>query len=413
MQLNILAWRSLSRNRRRTLITGFSIAFGIFLAVTFTGSGDYSYTSMIDTGAMMGQGHVSVAAAGYNARPALSRWLPDPGPAMEAARGQAGVSGVYPRIMGQGMFAAGARNVGAVFLAVDPAREHAGHNFFVRSIVEGELFAEGDGRGAVIGAGMAEKLNLRPGKKVILTVTDRDGQLTSELFRVSGIFRTGDRAADSGFVLLPLDRVRRTLGYGSGGVTFVAVYLDDQRSANGVARELTRGLVSRQDVEVLTWRETQPDLSGLIAVDRLFNYLLQLLVGMIIAAGILNTMLMSVLERRRELGIMMALGMTPAQIVRLVLIESFWLGCLGVAMGIVLTAPWFHYMSQTGIDLSRLIGEEYSAGGVLVDPVMKMRLYRESGAAILAAVFMLTLAAAVYPAFRAGGIMPVDVIKEK
>jgi len=311
------------------------------------------------------------------------------------------------------MFAAGARNVGAVFLAVDPAREHAGHNYFVRSIVEGELFAEGDGRGAVIGAGMAEKLNLRPGKKVILTVTDRDGQLTSELFRVSGIFRTGDRAADSGFVLLPLDRVRRTLGYGTGGVTFVAVYLDDQRRVNEVAAELALRLTSRQDVEVLTWRETQPDLSGLIAVDRLFNYLLQLLVGMIIAAGILNTMLMSVLERRRELGIMMALGMTPGQVVRLVLIESFWLGCLGVVMGIVLTAPWFHYMSQTGIDLSRLIGQEYSAAGVLVDPVMKLRLYRESGAAILAAVFTLTLAAAVYPAIRAGRIMPVDAIKEK
>jgi len=411
VQLNMLAWRSLSRNRRRTLITGFSIAFGIFLAVTFTGSGDYSYTSMIDTGAAMGQGHASVAAVGYNARPALSRWLPDPGPAMEIARGQA--AGVYPRIMGQGMFAAGARNVGAVFLAVDPAREHAGHNYFVRSIVEGELFAEGDGRGAVIGAGMAEKLNLRPGKKVILTVTDRDGQLTSELFRVSGIFRTGDRAADSGFVLLPLDRVRRTLGYGTGGVTFVAVYLDDQRRVNEVAAELALRLTSRQDVEVLTWRETQPDLSGLIAVDRLFNYLLQLLVGMIIAAGILNTMLMSVLERRRELGIMMALGMTPGQVVRLVLIESFWLGCLGVVMGIVLTAPWFHYMSQTGIDLSRLIGQEYSAAGVLVDPVMKLRLYRESGAAILAAVFTLTLAAAVYPAIRAGRIMPVDAIKEK
>lgn len=413
MQCNILAWRTLSRNRRRTLITAFSIAFGIFLAVTFTGSGDYSYTSMIDTSAAMGLGHVSMEAVGYNARPALSRWFPDPDPVMELAGRQSTVTGVYPRIMGQAMFAAGAKNVGGMFLAIDPSRENAGHNFFIRSIVEGELFAESAGRGAVIGAEMAEKLNLRPGKKVILTVTDRDGQLTSELFRVSGIFRTGDRAADSGFVLLPLDRLRRTLGYENSGVTLVALYLDDQRRGSRVGRELARRVSFRQDIEVLAWHETQPDLAGLIAVDRLFNYLLQLLVGLVIGAGIMNTMLMSVLERRREFGIMMALGMAPAQVVRLVLIESFWLGCLGVAMGTALTVPWFYYMSVTGIDLSGLIGDEYSAGGVLVDPVLKLRLYKESGAAILVTVFVLTLAASVYPARRAGKIMPVDTMKEK
>ena len=144
----------------------------------------------------------------------------------------------------------------------------------------------------------------------------------------------------------------------------------------------------------------------------MFNYLLQLLVGLVIAAGIMNTMLMSVLERTRELGIMMALGLTPAQVVRLVLIESFWLGCLGVLIGIIVTAPWFYYMSETGIDLSRHVGEDYSAGGVLVDPVMKLRLFKESGLAILVTVFLLTMTAAVYPAIRAGRIMPVDSIKE-
>ena len=266
--------------------------------------------------------------------------------------------------------------------------------------------------GAVIGAGMAEKLNLRPGKKLILTVTDRSGQLASELFRVSGIFRTGERQADSGVVLLPLDRMRQTLDYGKSGVTLVAVCLDDLRRVPAAARALSAGLADSEEMEVLTWQETRPDLAGLIAVDRLFNSLLQLLVGLVIAAGIMNTMLMSVLERKRELGIMMALGMTPAQVMRLVVVESCWLACLGVVMGAVLTAPWYYYMSGTGIDLGRFVGEDYSAGGVLVDPVMKLRLYGESGLAILAAVFALTLAAAVYPARRAGTILPVEAMKE-
>jgi len=126
----------------------------------------------------------------------------------------------------------------------------------------------------------------------------------------------------------------------------------------------------------------------------------------------MNTMLMSVLERTREFGIMMALGMSPGQVVRMVMVESFWLGCLGVLLGIVLTAPWFYFMSHTGLDLSRFMGEDYSAGGVVVDPVMKLRLFRESALAILAAVFLLSSAAGVYPAIRAGKTLPVEAIKE-
>jgi ABC-type lipoprotein release transport system permease subunit len=407
-----MAWRTLSRNRRRTLITSLSVAFGIFLAVTLTGSGDYSYTNMINTSTIMGLGHVSIAEEGYNDRPSLSRWLRDAGPIRAAAAGLPLVSGAYPRIMGQAMFAAGAKSAGGMFMGIDPVLEGTHHNFFLRSIVDGALFAEADGRGALIGAEMAKKLNLRPGRKMVITVTDKDGELTSELLRISGVFRTGDHAADSSIVLVPLDRLRRTLGYGPGGATLVAVYTDDLRQVADIRATLAARPAHSGELEVLTWRETQADLAGLIAVDRLFNYLMQLLVGLVIAAGIMNTMLMSVLERRREFGIMLAVGMAPSRVVRLVLVESLWLGCLGVVLGVVLTAPWFYYMSRTGIDLSGLVGEDYSAGGVLVDPVLKLRLFRESALAILASVFLLTLAAGIYPAIRAGRVLPAQSIKE-
>ena len=259
---------------------------------------------------------------------------------------------------------------------------------------------------------MAKKLNLRLGKKLIVTVTDKDGQLTSELLRVSGLFKTGDLAADSSIVLAPLGRMQETLNYGENGVSFVAFYVDDLRSVKDVQKQIVGSLNNDGNMEVLSWRKTQPDLSGLIAVDRLFNYLMQLLVGLVIAAGIMNTMQMSVLERTKEFGIMMAVGMAPGQVVRLVLIESFWLGCMGLCMGIILSTPWFIFMSKTGIDMSGLIGEDYSAGGVLVEPVFKLRLFKESAFFILAAVFLLTMAASVFPAFRAGKIMPVDTIKE-
>lgn len=412
MKLNLMAWRTLSRNKRRTFITSFSIAFGIFLAVTFTGSGDYSYTSMINTSAIMGLGHITIASEGYNERPSLSRRLRDTVLVQEKVRQLSRVEGSYPRIMGQAMFAAGAKSVGGAFMGLDPEKETAVHNFFLRSIVKGEMFDDRDGRGAVIGVEMADTLNLGLGKKIIVTVTDKDGELTSELLRISGLFNTGDHAADSSIVLAPLGRMQQTLNYGKDGVSFVAVYVDDLRSVDGVQNELAGSLAGGREIEILPWRKTQPDLSGLIAVDRLFNYLMQLLIGLVIAAGIMNTMQMSVLERTREFGIMMAVGMEPKQVVRLVLVESFWLGCLGIVMGVVLTTPWFIYMRNTGIDLSGLVGDDYSAGGVLVDPVMKLTLFKESAFFILLTVFLLTLAASVYPAIRAGRILPVDTIKE-
>jgi ABC-type lipoprotein release transport system permease subunit len=259
---------------------------------------------------------------------------------------------------------------------------------------------------------MAEKLNLRLGKKLIFTLTDKDGELVSELGRVSGIFRTGDDSVDGGVVLLPLALVRKGLNYEPEAASLVAIFLSDHRAAKTVQGKLAGLWAARPEIGVLRWQESQPDLAGLIKVDRLFNYLLQFLVGLVIAAGIMNTLLMSVMERRREFGIMMALGMMPGQVVRLVLLESCWLGILGLILGMIITTPWFLYMARIGIDFSSQIGDDYSAGGVLVDPVLKFRLYRESALWIATAVFSLTMVAGIFPAFKAGRTTPVENLKQ-
>jgi ABC-type lipoprotein release transport system permease subunit len=320
------------------------------------------------------------------------------------------VLAVYVRIMVQAIFYSGAKSVGGMFLALDPDKENTEHNFFLNAINQGSFFTESDGRGVVIGAKMAEKLNLRLGKKMIYTMTDKDGEIISEISRVKGIFVTGDDSIDSTIVLLPIDRVRAALRYENDAASLIAVFISDQRDANHM-QQLLNTTLQKPELEVLTWEQTQADLAGLIAIDRAGNYLMQFLVGLLIAAGIVNTMLMSVLERTREFGMMMAVGMSPRQVVRMILIESFWIGIAGLTLGIVITAPWYFYMSYSGIDLSILIGEDYSAGGVLVDPVMKLKLFKESAFVILASVFCLAIAAGLYPAWKAGRIPPVASIR--
>ncbi len=412
MQLGTMAWRNLMRNKRRTVITAFSVAFGVLLSVTFTASGDYAYTNMINTSAVMGLGHLTVEHPDYQDTPTLDKRLLDAEAVQQRVLQAPGITGAQIRIMGQAMFASGAKSVGGTFIAIDPTQETSAHNIFLRTLVEGQCFSGAEEHSVVVGTKMAEKMNLRLGKKLIFTMTDKNGELVSELSRVSGIFKTGDDSVDAGVVLLPLALVRKALGYEPKAASLVAIFLGDHRAAKTIQGMLAKLWSQRPEIAVFTWQESQADLAGLIAVDRLFNYLLQFLVGLVIAAGIMNTLLMSVMERRREFGIMMALGMMPGQVMRLVLVESCWLAILGLVLGVVITTPWFLYMARIGLDFSGQIGEDYSAGGVLVDPVMKFRLYKESAMCIAAAVFSLTIVAGIFPAFKAGRMTPVENLKQ-
>lgn len=410
MNLVTLSWRNLWRRKRRTLITASSIAFGVLLAVTFTGTGDYGYTNMINASANMGLGHITLEAPSYNLSPSLDKFISHTAEMQQRLREVPGVSDVMVRIMGQAMFASARKSIGGMFLAIDPTNESAQHNLFIRSIVEGELFAAPGDRGIVIGSKMAQKLGLKLGKKLVYTTTDINGEIVSNIARVSGIFKTGVIEVDAAMVLLPIDSVAETINYKKGDATLLAVIIRDQRYTDSVLQSVKQAL-SGYDVEALSWQQTQPDLSGIIAMDRSSNYVSQILVGLLIAAGILNTMLMSVIERSREFGVMMAVGMSPSVLFRLVITESLWLAILGLVLGILITAPWFYYLYYTGIDFSGALGDDYSAGGVLIDPVMRIRLYRESVIAILGGVFLLTLASGLYPAWRATRVPPVESLK--
>lgn len=410
MKLGKIAWRNLWRRKRRTLITGISIGFGVMLAVTFTGTGDYGYTNMINTSAIMGLGHVTIEPHGYNQTPSLDKRLRKTGQIRERVLAMPGVSDAIVRITGQAMFASASKTIGGMFMGIDPAQESPEQNLLIRSLVQGEVFSGKDSRGVVVGSKIAEKLNLRIGKKLVYTTTDVNGEIVSEIARVAGIFTTGVNEVDGGMVLLPINSVRTTLHYDAQDATLLAVIINDQRYAERMRDTISLAEGDPQ-IEVLSWQQTQAEMAGIITMDRSGNYISQFLIGLLIAAGILNTLLMSVLERTREFGVMMAVGMSPRTLFMLVVVESLWLAIIGIVIGIIITAPWYAYLYYVGLDFSGAIGEDYSAGGILVDPLIRIRLYKESIIAILSGVFSLTLLAGLYPAWRAGRIPPVESLK--
>jgi len=411
LDLARMAWRNLWRSRRRTLITAFSIAFTFFLAVIVIGMNDGSWGGVIDTAARIGGGHVTVQHPEYLDEPTLSRTVKGTSSKIERLRRLPHVVDALPRITGQAMLSTAADSFGAGFIAYDPAVEGPATLSILEAVTEGELLESASDGGIILGDRLARNLGARLGSKVVYTLTDRTGDIVSGLARVSALVHTGSPAVDLGLCFLPIDAMRRTLGYAPDEASQVAVFLDDQRRSDAmvaaVAATLEDGSVA------LSWKETHPDLSSFILMKRGGGTFFAALILVLCAAGIFNTLFVSVMERMREFGILLAIGFSPGMLVALVLWESLWLGLVGLAGGAALTAYPYHYLATTGLDVSEVYAGAQSAdvAGVAMSLVIRIGLYPQNLATIALVALMATLAAGLYPAYRAAAARPVETIR--
>ena len=411
MNLTETAWRNIWRHRRRTLITLSSIALATMLAILMTGMQDASWRDVIDVAARMGGGHVTLQHPDYLDKPALSRTVTDGTDKTKLALEDGNVRRVVSRIVGQTLLSTSRDSFGAGFIAFDPAVEDVETLSILEAIAKGRNFESADEGGILLGSRLAANLGAALGKKVVYTMTDRTGQIVTGLARVSGIIRTGSPSVDLGLCLFPIDSIRATLGFGDDEAIQVALFLDDNRKSAQVARRMNALFGS--ETAALTWKETQPDLESFIAMKKGGMIVFEALILILCGAGIFNTLFVSVMERLREFGILIAVGFQPSRLFILVMLESLWLGLLGLVLGVFFVAWPYYYLSRTGIDFSALYADQQSidVAGVGMSMVMKVGIYPESATAIALAVLAATLFSGLYPAWRAGRVEPVDSIK--
>jgi ABC-type lipoprotein release transport system permease subunit len=408
--LRSIAWRNLWRNRRRTVVTLSSIAFGVLLAGTLTGMADWRWTEVINLGARMGAGHVTLQHPEFLDLPSLGRTVRWSDVDRDALLANPGVARTVMRVSGQVMLATAGESLAASFVAFDPAVEDENTLSMLPNVVEGEMLPRATGRGIVLGERLAELLGTRLGRKVVYTVTDKNGEIVSELARVTGIVRTGAPSVDARLCLLPIGTIREVLGYAADEGTQIAVFLEDHRESYAMAARLGTTFDSR--VAAVTWAELQPDLAGFIAIKVGGMIFMELLILLLIGAGIFNTLFMSVMERLREFGILMAIGFSPGRLFRLVMWESLWLGIVGIVVGVVVTAWPYWALATKGIDLSGLAGDaNFEIAGGVMEPVLRVAIYPENALYIAAVILGATLLAGLYPAWRAGRVVPVESIK--
>jgi ABC-type lipoprotein release transport system permease subunit len=406
-----LAWRNLWRNKRRTLITISSICFGLVLAIVFIGLGDGTYGTMIDSAARLGSGHVTLENPGYRKALLTRLTLQSIDEAVKRFEGIKEIEGWAPRILGQAMLSTSYGSVGAAFIGVNPEQEKE-TTLFIDKIIEGTYLQDSEGRGTLIGKKMAERLKVSIGSKMVITANNLNGEIAGELLRVVGIFKTGSKMIDGYIFQIPLNRARKLLGMSQEEVTQLAIFIENQRDTDRVIEKLKKNLSGLEKVAVLSWREIMPELASYVDLDGASNYILQIIIFTIIAAGILNTILMSVLERQFEFGVLLSLGMKPLNLLFLVLAESTLLGLLGVTVGTALGLACNQYFTVKGFDMTLFTRENIDISGIALDPVLHSDLYPDHLIIITVLVFLITIAVGIYPAVKAARSVPIEVLKK-
>jgi ABC-type lipoprotein release transport system permease subunit len=278
---------------------------------------------------------------------------------------------------------------------------------YAHQVVKGAAPASGDARGLLVGEELARHLHLQVGSKVKVMVQRADGELGAELFKVRGIFHAITSGLSRHRVLL--DRPAAAQLAGVHGAHQIVIQLDHAADADTLAPRLEAALGG--EVEVRTYSQLFPIFKALEAYADSFIVYASIFVYLLVGLGILNTTLMSVLERTREFGVMQALGTRPAGVLAIVLAESFWIGSIAIVFGLALGLGLTWYGSTTSLlDYSKVMGEGMETGGVVMRSAFVTRFSPTQGAKAAAAVYVMALLVGLFPAWRVSRMRPVEAL---
>ena len=405
MDLFKLAWKNIWRNRRRTIITLTAIAFSIMLVQAVHNLSYGVYAGMVDSGVRAGSGHIAVYRNNYlESRDEILHFRD--GSLVDDIAMIDGVEQVLPRLYIPALAQSSRESRGVLLIGVDPARERQ-INPFLKALPADGMIRSADSRDAVVGSRLLNELQIRPGQKFVVTAQHEDGTLHSELLRVRGVVSSGMKDIDSSLILVGRGRAALLTG-NSGSVHELAVILSDARLEKTVHRQIAAKLPADQDILAVSWEKAMPNLANAIKLDYASQKFIFIIILLIVTIGVINTLLMSVMERMREFGVILAIGSKPMTLRTLIMLEAVIMGLLAAAIGTILGSLATWYLVAVGIDLAELVPDTLEFGGVVFDPVMRASWDPAWMIRIAVYVVCLTLAAAAYPAIKAGRITPVE-----
>jgi len=401
-----LAWRNIWRQKRRTWLTALAMIFSNVLLVFMISLQFGSYEMMINNTLRMFSGQLQVQREGYQDGQKMRQVVENIGELVADVREQFPAARVTARANAFVLVSSEDRSFGTRLVGVEPAHE-PGVSSIPGLVDDGRYLQDLDAAEIVIGRVMARNLKVETGDELTFLGSGKDGSFAAGVVTVVGIFDSGSLDMDRSLAELPLGYFQEAFAMdGSGHVIALGV---DELAGIPVMIEPLRALISKQKgLVALDWEALTPGLKQAIQADMTSAWFMYAVLIVLVAFSVLNTQLMSVLERTREFGVIMALGIKPRRLALLVLLETFLMASVGLLIGVLLGAIVSGYFSYAGFAYP---GMDELAAKFNMPPVIKPILSPLSLMLGPLVVFVFCLFAAVYPALKLYGLRPVEAMR--
>lgn len=396
-----LAWRNVGRNPRRTGIVITAVAVGmagtlismaIFYGMMF---------QMVDNAIKTDLGHLQIHAKGFNEDPQIGLLLQENGQKeIRAVEAESAILAWAPRVRGEGLVTSPSASVGVRVIGVDPGREGE-VSVVADSIVAGNYFTKK--RTALLGEGLVRRLGVEVGDKIVISVQNLAGDMTGAAIRVGGIFRAPSPELDRSTLFIALDESKNLFGLDSA-ISEIVVVAHSRDQVDGIQERLSATLPSR---EIRRWDELEPMLASMMGIMDQMAWALYLIIFIAMSFGIANVLLMAIFERIREIGILLAVGLSRSRLVAMVIAESLFVTLFGLLVGFALALLALFLLSD-GIDMSAWAEGLGAYGmGTQIVPVLTPDDFKiPTTVALLTALF-----ASAWPALRAVRLRPAEAVR--
>ncbi|MDZ7373365.1 MAG: FtsX-like permease family protein [candidate division KSB1 bacterium] len=398
-----IAWRNLWRNRRRSIIILSSIVVAtVAMIVQDTLYRGLAF-QMLRNQVGLHAGHLQIHTRGYQDNPVLEKAIDRPSRIDSVLRRCSEIVAYSQRAVSYGLVSSAYSSAGVSIVGIEPEKEEQ-ITLISRLVREGRYLGGGD-REILISRQLAEKLEVGLGDKLVAMATRLDGTVGSEVFRIVGLFETFDAEFDRAMVYTPLFTTARMLGLGERVCEFVVVLRDAKLAS--LVRDQLEPLLG-PDFEVLTYKDLLPLVVYIIDTFDQFMYIYYAIIGIALIFGVVNTMLMAVFERIREIGVLKAIGMPDHKVFGMVVLEAAILGGLGTGLGSVLGYLFYLPLSRTGINLAAFAQGLSGMGvGSVIYPVF------HPGALVntFLSIPLFATLGAIYPALKAVRFEPIAAMR--
>jgi len=399
-----LAWRNIWRQPGRSLVLIGAILSGVWAGVVVSGWAngliEQRLVNLIQTEIT----HAQIHHPQFRQERESSMDIAEPERFYLFLEGDERVQAWAPRTLSDGMFQSPVTASGVQIRGIDTERE-PGTTTFHEMITQGNYLESELRHPILVGEALAEKHNLEPGYRVVLSFQDLNNELVSASFTIAGLFKTSSSMYDERTVYVRNEDLSELIS-DSALVHEIAIFLEDESQAASLIHDLRENFPK---ISAASWYELSPELRYLVDYGGMMTGLIMMIIMFALAFGILNTMLMALFERMRELGMLMAIGMSRSRVFVMILVESVLLTLTGGAAGLIAAAGTIQILANRGIDLS-LFGDGLAEWGFesVIYPVMTVPDYMEVVGIVIMAAFL----ASLYPALKAVRMNPLEAEKE-